>query len=200
MPVIDDITLAFIEKEFKNLKKGITLEVLTGPNCPLCEPLTIFVKKLCSVSNGKIKMHEKKDLTLYPGIRILENLVYRGMPSGTQTGPFIYFLIDYSTGNYFCKEGIIKQVKAIKSKVKIDLYVSPACKLSPLQTRWIYEFASLNKNLKTTVIDCVEFPEIAVRAGVTATPKTVIDDCISVVGQTDPDELLRKIKYAIERK
>ncbi len=199
MPILDDVTLTLLENEFrKNLKKGTTLEVLACPHCTLCNTITLFLKKICDVSKGKIKMHEKKDMALCPGIRILDNLVYRGMPTGTQTGPFLHFLIDNSNGTYFCGDMVAKEIRAIKDSVTVDVYISPACPLSPLQVRWAYEFASLNKNIKVKIVDCVQLPELAIKYGVGATPKTVINGRISITGQMDPDEFLRKIKHAIE--
>ncbi|MCX8200173.1 MAG: thioredoxin family protein [Candidatus Micrarchaeota archaeon] len=199
MPVIDGVTYSMLEKEFaQNLKGELKICVLTSKNCQLCSSLTELCRKISEASKGRIIVSEEKDAAHSPGIRILDNLVYMGIPTGRQTWVFVNFLMDVSRGYYIMGKEARARVMGIGAPVQMDVYVSAGSQCSPLQARLAYECAALNKNISVRVIDGMYFPEITMKNHISAVPTTIINNRVRVIGGTEPDELVRKINEALK--
>lgn len=198
MPVVDSITLSMMEREFSQKLVGdISIRVLIGPNCPLCPSLIEFGRRIEEASKGKIRVEEERDLDHYPGIRILDNLVYMGLPTGKQTWVLLNFLSDLSRGYYLLDNESRQMVMGIREPVDIDVYINAGSRYSPLQVRWAYEFAAFNKMIRVRVIDGTHFPQLTMRNAIHSTPTTVINNKIRIRGAATPDEFLRKIREAL---
>ncbi|MEM3364540.1 MAG: thioredoxin family protein [Candidatus Micrarchaeia archaeon] len=199
MPVVDGITYSLLEKEFaQKLKGDVKLCLLTGPNCQLCDSLREFGEKISEASKGKIIVSEENDINCCPGIRIFDNLIYMGIPTGRQTWVFLNFIMDITQGNYIMDKDARARVMKIHTPVEIDVYISAGSQYSPLQVRWAYELAALNKNIRARVIDGMYFPEITIRNHISKVPTTVINNRVRIIGGATPDEMLRKINEAIQ--
>ncbi len=198
MPAIDDITFSLLEKEFSKLNKGLKLQILTGPNCNLCDSLRQFGRKIGEASKGQIVVEETRVAEGYPGVRILDNLTYMGFPMGKQMWVLVNYLVDLSNARYIMDNDARVAVMAIGEPVDIDVFVMANCDYSPPQVRWAYELAALNDKIKVRIIDVTFFPELATKYDISATPMTNINNRLRIRGAAQPDELLRKIRDSLK--
>jgi alkyl hydroperoxide reductase subunit AhpF len=198
MPAIDDITFSLLEKEFSKLNRGLKLQILTGPNCNLCDSLRQFGRKIGEASKGQIVVEETRVAEGYPGVRILDNLTYWGFPMGKQMWVLVNYLVDLSNARYIMDNEVRVAVMAINEPVDIDVFVMANCDYSPPQVRWAYELAALNDKIRVRIIDVTFFPELATRYDISATPMTNINNRLRIRGAAQPDELLRKIRDSLK--
>lgn len=197
MPVIDDITLAFVESHFKRtLKKPVHADMLVGTD-HRCAVLEEICSKISARSHGKIKFR-KVHSEHAPGVRILPNFTYLGLPTGTMTGTFVHMLADASGGELFTPASIRKEIAALKRKAELVVVIAVSNLESAEQARWAYELARISPKISVTVIDGVIFPEKAMQLGIKFTPTTIINGRVRVIGTARPDELLAKIGLALQ--
>ncbi|MEM0437998.1 MAG: hypothetical protein QXU54_01725 [Candidatus Micrarchaeia archaeon] len=197
MPVIDDITLAFVESHFKRtLKKPVQADILVGTD-PRCAVVEEICDKIGERSHGKIKFRRVRSEDA-PGVRILPNFTYLGLPTGTMTGTFVHMLADASSGALFTPEDIRKEIAGLKRKVGLAVVIAVSNLESAEQARWAYELARINPKINVTVIDGVTFPEKTMQLGIRFTPTTIINGRVRVIGTARPDELLAKIRLALQ--
>lgn len=195
MPVVDEITLSLVEREYeRGLKKEVELELWVGKEL-MSESLVSIAESLRRVSRGKIKYKAVEGKGFFPAVRILKNLLYMGVPTGLQFGVFTHFLLDLSRKRFYVGDELMGKIRGVKRDVEILVFTTPGCPHSPQQVRWVYEFAAINSKISARVIDVGMFPKAALRYAWVSkfTPSTLIDNRKVIRGVASPDEILRKI-------
>ncbi|MCX8206008.1 MAG: hypothetical protein N3H30_02135 [Candidatus Micrarchaeota archaeon] len=197
MPVIDEVSLALVESHFsKSLKKPVQADILIGTSHK-CAVLEEICNRISERSNGKIKFRKVRSDDA-PGVRILPNFTYLGLPTGTMAGTFVHMLADASSGELFTPKPLQKEIAALKGKIEVVSVIAVSNIESAGQARWVYELARLCPKINATVIDGVTFPEVPIRLGVRFTPTTIINKKVRVIGMAGPEELLAKIRLALQ--
>ncbi|MFZ3384611.1 MAG: thioredoxin family protein [Candidatus Methanoperedens sp.] len=152
-----------------------------------------FVKDVDEVKEYNIKQIPaiaivgKKDY----GIR------YYGVPAGYEIPAFIDTIIDVSKGRTSLPDTIKSKLAEMKKPVHLQVFVSPTCPYCPKAARTAYQFAIENENIRSDVIEMVEFPYLVQRYSVMSVPHIVINNDTSFVGAQPPEIFIEQIALAL---
>ncbi len=177
------------------LEKEVGIALFVGPDCQYCGLTLDLMKELASLSD-LIKLevydisrdaYESTQFGIYgvPAIAILDgdrdtNIRYFGIPAGYEFGPIVGIIEDIGAGRVGEATRLPKKVKeklaAIKNRVVIREFVTPSCPYCPKVATIIFRFALFNENIRSEVVEAMEFAELADRWNVQGVPHTVFND------------------------
>ncbi|MEM4295671.1 MAG: thioredoxin family protein [Candidatus Anstonellales archaeon] len=170
--------------------------------CDFCPDIQELLKELNEI-NKKINFKVLDDsYELKPALEIRGKnkgkIVYYGIPSGYEFGPFLSALVNASTGNAKAIDDETKaKIKEIDKEVNIKIFVTPSCMYCPAIALASYAFSTINDNITTEIIEASEFPELSNKYKVNAVPKVIINDSEQFVGAVSPDVFVERIIKAI---
>jgi glutaredoxin-like protein len=127
-------------------------------------------------------------------------LRFFGLPSGGQFPVLIDSMIDAASGKVELLPETVKTLRKLKSDVVLQVFVTPTCTHSPAMARLAYKLALQSVRIKVDVIEAVEFPNLATKAGLRATPTTVIGEKLAIPGVLEEAALMQDIKRVVEGK
>ena len=182
--------------------------------CQYCEEIQTLLEELASLNDRlNLTVHdfdsagplaESLAVDKVPAIVIRgvtnRRLRYFGLPSGTQFPAFVDTLVDASRGTVDLKPQTLRQLKKVKSDVKLQVLVTTGCPYSPLMARLAVKIALQNPRFKVDIVEIGEFPALIQRYRVRAVPTTIFDDKLGLPGAMDEETLLQTAVKVIEGK
>jgi glutaredoxin-like protein len=183
-------------------------------DCAYCEDVRVLMEEIASLSERiTLTTHDvDQDLAVakgfgvdkVPGIVIRGQtnrpIRYFGVPAGTGFPVFIETLLDAARGTVTLQPATTKQLRKLKSDVHLQVLTTPTCPYSPLVARIAAKMALSNGRIKLDVVEVGEFPQMAQRYGVRATPTTIVNDEAALPGAMDEALLLENIFRIVEGK
>jgi len=124
---------------------------------------------------------------------------YFGMPSGYEFAAFLEDIIDASKGTTRLSPTTKEKLKEIKTPIHIQVFVTPTCPYCPRAVRLAHQFAMENEYIVADMIESLEFPHLAIKYGVMAVPKVVINESISFEGALPEPHFLEYVLIAAKR-
>lgn len=91
------------------------------------------------------------------------------------------------------------KLREIKIPINIKVFTTLTCPHCPAAAVTAHKFAMENELIKAEVIDASEFPDLAIKHMVMATPKTVINEKIEFVGAVPENLFLDQVLQAISQ-
>ncbi len=215
MALIDEKSRKFLAERFsKELKGEVTILLFKGSadKCAYCNEAEEIAKELTEI-DSKIKLtvydidknaKEAKFLgvdsvpaMLFVGKKFY-NAYYFGLPSGYEFASLIDDIIDVSAGTTKLNDNIKEGLSKISKKAEIKVFVTPTCPYCPRAVRIAHQFAIENPNIKSSMIEAMEFPELSNRYEVMAVPKIVINDKVSFEGAGSEQQFLEQLNKALQ--
>jgi len=183
-------------------------------DCAYCEDVRVLMEEIASLSERITLTTHDVDQELavakgfgvdkVPGIVIRGQtnrpIRYFGVPAGTGFPGFIETLLDAARGTVTLQPATTKQLRKLKSDVHLQVLTTPTCPYSPLVARIAAKMALSNVHIKLDVVEVGEFPQMAQRYGVRATPTTIVNDEAALPGAMDEALLLENIFRIVEGK
>ncbi len=123
---------------------------------------------------------------------------FYGIPSGYEFSSLLEIITMFGTGNVNLPDNIIEEVKAIKSPVHMQVFVTPTCPYCPQAVVTAQKFAYLNPNIKADMVEATEFPHLSNKYSVQGVPRTVINEVDFIEGAAPEKMVLDKIKVNLE--
>ncbi len=215
MALIRDEDKKYLTDEFnKKLKDNVDVVVFTSNNsdCKYCKETLELVDELAAL-NDKINvvkyvfednkdMVEKYSVEKYPATIVAPKgaldgrIVYYGIPSGYEFGSLIEDIENVSINDADVSKKAIDLLSKIDKPVTIKVYVTPTCQYCPRAVGTAHKFALLNKNIKSEMIESLEFDKEASDVGVSAVPHIVINDDVTFVGAYPDDQFAEYVMEA----
>jgi len=116
-----------------------------------------------------------------------------GLPYGYEFQTLMSGLAVVSQGKTDLTEETKAKLRAIKTPVHIQVFVTLTCPHCPTAASMAHKFAVENDLIQADVIDASEFPQLAVKYGVMGVPKVVINDKIEFVGAVPENIFLEHV-------
>jgi|Deesub1362A_J573_1020465.scaffolds.fasta_scaffold00005_193 glutaredoxin-like protein len=204
---LDESKLKNIKKEFEKLREDVKLILFTGDkdSCINCKEIEEMIEQIAALSD-KIKI--AKGLTLkseeakkykidkHPAIVIEGSkgkIRYFGIPIAKEFMPFIYTLVDVSSGTPKLSPTTVKRISKVKTPVHLKVFTTPTCPYCPTMVRLTQKLAMINENIIADMIDALEFPELAQKYQVFSVPKIIINDKLNIDGVQPEPVIVDKI-------
>ncbi len=214
MGLLSDEDKKKIKEKLENLDRDIKILFFTQEfECPTCSETRNILMETSNLS-------EKLDMEIYDfqkdgdkvkkyGIERIPAIVpvsskdygirFYGIPAGFEYAAFLEALLDVSRGESTLARDIKEKLKAIDKPINIKVFVLPTCPYCPSAVRIAHQFAIENEYIKGEAIEAQEFPDQALKYQVTATPKTIINENIEILGAVPETEFLEKVIEAYKK-
>ena len=215
MSLIREEDAKFLREDFeKKLTNTVDLVVFTSEDnsCKYCKDTLNLVDEVGALSD-KInvvkyvyekdkEMVEKYQVEKYPATIVARHgdkdgrIIYYGIPSGYEFGSLIEDLENVSSGEADVSKKAVELISKIEKPVTIKVYVTPTCQYCPKAVITAHKFALMNKNIKSEMIESLEFDKEASDAGVSAVPHIVINDDVTFPGAYPDDQFAEYVMEA----
>ena len=201
-----------IRKKFVGLADNVGLIVFSQESeCQFCKETREMVLELGTLSEKiKVKVYDfvlngdeamNYKIKNIPAIAIVGKIDYGiryyGVPAGYELAALIDTIIDVSKGKTSLSDALKTKLAEIKKPVHLQVFVSPTCPYCPKAARIAHQFAIENENIRSDVIELVEFPYLAQRYSVMSVPHIVINNDTSFLGAQPPEVFIEQIALAL---
>ncbi len=201
-----------IQKKFVDLADNVELIVFSQESeCQFCKETREFVLELGTLSEKiKVKVYDfvlngdeamNYKIKNIPSIAIVGKIDYGiryyGVPAGYELAALIDTIIDVSKGKTSLSDALKTKLAEIKKPVHLQVFVSPTCPYCPKAARIAHQFAIENENIRSDVIEMIEFPYLAQRYRIMSVPHIVINNDTSFLGAQPPEVFIEQIALAL---
>ncbi|MEM0094702.1 MAG: thioredoxin family protein [Candidatus Micrarchaeaceae archaeon] len=199
----------------KNLTGNVNIMLFTDTQdkCQYCKETLELLTEVSKLSD-KIKLTvydvninkreaaflgiERTPAIVIGGAKIY-NVFYFGIPAGHEFSALLEDIMDASNNRTRLAESTKSALKGIKGKLDIKVFVTPTCPWCPRAVRTAHQFAMENSNIRSSMIESMEFPEYAEKYAVMAVPKVVINDDVSFEGALPEPQFLEYVLEAAKK-
>jgi alkyl hydroperoxide reductase subunit AhpF len=179
----------------------------------LSTPVTIFVnpgvgdedafevnllniaRQISGVSMNRIKIEEGEG-SILPGKPSLtpagghtRNIHYFAAPEGTELAPFLDLLLWMSSDKEPAQSNSSKPIEKLAAAYHIMVLMAPTCPHCPQVVRAALSLAVRSPSITVSIVDALQFEDLALRYKVKSTPTTIIDDGLTLIGRLTGEEL-----------
>jgi glutaredoxin-like protein len=180
--------------------------------CPYCEDTRQMLEELAGLTDKiDLAVHELSEareqaarmgVERVPGIVLRgpanRSVTFYGIPAGNEFPGFIDTIVEASAGKVELTKEVGKQLRRLKNRVALTVFVTPTCPHCPAVARAAYRLALASPSLSATVVEVSEFPRLAQQYGIRAVPTTVVDDRVAITGAIDEAGLLEQVLKTAE--
>lgn len=212
--------MSLIPDEHREHVKGQLAEGLVNPvrivmftqqmECQFCADTKQLITELAALNDkiraevhdfiADIELAKQYGVDKVPAIVLLGEkdygIRYYGFPFGYEFQTLLEGLMAASKGTTDLSSETKAKLKAIKTPVHIQVFVTLTCPHCPPAANMAYKFAIENDLIKAEVIDASEFPQLAIKYGVMGTPKIVVNEKIEFVGAVPENMFLEHVLLA----
>jgi alkyl hydroperoxide reductase subunit F len=195
--IIDEETKTQLKEVLSALPKPVKLVLFTQDvACPECEKQQTLLEELASLSDklelkiydfvlhGEEAMNYKVDKI--PATAIIGEKDYGirfyGICAGYEFNSLMEAIVMVSTGNSGLDPQLEVLVRNIKETVHIQVIVTLTCPYCPKMVHTAHQFAFVNDNIRSDMVEGAEFPHLVQRYDVTGVPKTIVNEVHSFEG------------------
>ncbi len=180
-----------------NMNNAITLVLQQGEHAKRAE-LVEFLESLCSVSD-QLKFEERDIQARSPISFSLErdgeplHITFSGIPGGHEFNSLILAILQASGTALKLDDHIQKIIKRIDEPLNFVTYISLSCHNCPDVVQALNQFALLNLNISSEMIDGGLFPELIEENNIQGVPSVYLNDEVFANGKIDTAVLLEKL-------
>ncbi len=213
----------YLREEFeKSLKNKVRLILFSSEDehCIYCKDTKQLLEEVSELSDKiELEIHDikseeakKRGVEFAPTIIITDEsdeldsrVRFTGIPSGYEFTTLIKDIIFTSTGQLEISEETVRELKNLKSNLKIEVYVTPSCPYCPRAVLVAHQFAMVSERITAEMVESMEFPSLADKWGVMGVPHTVIKNLdkgnvVQFVGAYPETHVINFVKDADEGK
>lgn len=201
------VNLVYFTQEASRL---LVPDHLKGQECRFCKETKQLLEEVSGLS-------KKITLTVYDftadqekvkeyGIDKIPALVIRntgdlgirfyGIPSGYEFMSLIEAIGDVSKGKTGLSPKTREALQALKTDVRIQVFVTPTCPYCTMAVRLAHQCAMESPHVRGEMVESTEFPHLAQKYHVFGVPKTVINETVFIDGAVPEDTFLEHILKA----
>lgn len=186
----------------KDLKNDITFAVQIGVHEKRGELLEML-NQLASTSS-KIKVEEvdrSADLRSPVSFLVQSNnmdsgITFSGVPGGHEFNSLILAVLHAGGSKLKLDESIQNMVRKVKDKLKFQVYVSLSCHACPDVVQAMNQFALLNPNIETEMIDGGVYPDLIAQNNIQGVPTVFMNGEVFASGKVEIAGIIEKLSAA----
>jgi glutaredoxin-like protein len=218
MPLISKKDAEHLRKEFETaLVSPVKLLMFTQTiECQFCTETRQIVEEVAELSD-KISAEiynfvtDKAVVDMYgidkiPAIAILRvedgkdrdyGIRFYGIPSGYEFTSIIEDIMDVSKGESGLMPKTKEAVAGISEPVHFQVFVTPTCPYCPQAVRLAHKLAIESDQIRSDMIEAIEFPHLSNKYSVYGVPRTVINETVHQEGAVPEPMMVAKLLEAM---
>ncbi|PCI52255.1 MAG: alkyl hydroperoxide reductase subunit F [Gammaproteobacteria bacterium] len=190
----------------QNMTNKVSLVLQTGEHEKRPE-LKEFLTQLCSISENLILVERNDNLrspiTFYLEVEDKNNGIYfSGIPSGHEFNSLILAILQSSGTALKLDSTLTKMVRKITETLHFEVFISLSCHNCPDVVQSLNQFALLNNNISTEMIDGGLYPDLINERNIQGVPSVYLNGKLFANGKIDTaqlvDKLIERFPYIID--
>lgn len=191
--------LAAVKGYTANLTKDITLVLQVGSHSKRDE-LVDFLRQIVSVSD-KLHLDERDEPALLrsPLSFYLEKdnrpsgIIFSGIPSGHEFNSLVLAIMQAGGTALKLDDSVQNIVKAVQEPLHFEVFISLSCHNCPDVVQALNQFALLNDNISSEMIDGGLYPQLIQERDIQGVPSVYANGELFANGKVDAAQLLDKL-------
>ncbi|MDX1695595.1 MAG: alkyl hydroperoxide reductase subunit F [Ketobacteraceae bacterium] len=182
-----------------NMKNDVTLVLQSGTHEKRAE-LTEFLSQVSSVSDRlHLEERDTQGVLRSPVSFMLEvdgkpnGIRFSGIPGGHEFNSLVLAILHSSGTTMKLDDSIVSIIKRINEPLSFEVFVSLSCHNCPDVVQALNQFALLNQNITTEMIDGGVFPELVQERDIQGVPSVFLNGESFANGKVDTAQLLGKL-------
>jgi len=182
----------------KQMTKPVTLVLNTGEHAKKQE-LEQFLTQLCAVSELLILQQRQHSDLLSPISFTLEveqqptGVIFSGIPGGHEFSSLILAILQASGTELKLDQQLAQMVAQVSEPLKFEVFVSLSCHNCPDVVQTLNQFALLNRQISSEMIDGGLFQQVIEQRGIQGVPSVYLNGELFATGQVDTSQLMDKL-------
>lgn len=198
--MLSDQDLMNVQAVAERISSPVTIHLNEGtPGDPFGTNLSHIARQMSGVSVNRIQIEFDPETPPFPDKPSLTlsgkasgNIHYLAAPEGHELPPFLEALT-WLGGIEPPDTGSAQQVKDLKSPVDLLILVAPVCPHCPQAVRLGLSLAVRQPLIRLTVVDALQFGDIASQYKVKSTPTTIVNNGLTLIGTITEQDLVKGI-------
>ncbi len=182
---------------FANMQKPVTLVLQTGEHEKRSEQAS-FLADISAISENVI--FEERDAGLRSPVSFsLEadgqstGIVFSGIPGGHEFNSLILAILHASGSDMKLDDSVANLVRQVSKPLNFEVFISLSCHNCPDVVQALNQFALLNPNISSEMLDGGLFPEIIKERDIQGVPTVYLNGEMFANGKVDAAQLLDKL-------
>jgi alkyl hydroperoxide reductase subunit F len=182
---------------FGNMQKTITLVLQTGSHDKRAEQAS-FLTDIAEISD-KLKFEERDAGLRSPVSFTLEadgeatGVVFSGIPGGHEFNSLILAILHASGTEMKLDPSVRNLVRQVSKTLHFEVFISLSCHNCPDVVQALNQFALLNPNISSEMLDGGLFPEVIAQRDIQGVPTVYLNGELFANGKVDAAQLLDKL-------
>lgn len=210
---LDEDVKQQLQSAFSKLVTPVKLVFFTQRNsCPTCDQQRMLLEEIASLSDNitlevfDLVLHGDQSrnyrITKIPATVIVGTKDYGirfyGVTGGYEFTSLLEAIIMVSVERTDLDPRVEVLVKSIREPVHIQVMVTLTCPYCPRMVHVAHQFALINDNITSDMVESSEFPYLVQRYNVTGVPKTIINETHMFDGAIPADAAIVEILKAVD--
>jgi len=213
-PLIQDDDRAYVKGLFDSMLKREVDVVLfvSAIDCKFCGQAKDLLRELASL-NPLIRLEvldlerdkqRSQELAIdqAPTTVVLANngarLYFLGLPSGYELRALAEDIVDASLEDTGMSDFAKAAVAGVSKPMTVDVFVTPTSPYAAIVVRAAHRLALENLNIRSRMVEIMEFPDMALKYNVIGVPKILIDEKIEYDGTLAEEALAELLQAAAQ--
>jgi alkyl hydroperoxide reductase subunit F len=186
----------------KDLQNDITYVVQTGEHEKRSELLEMLNQLASTSTRISVEEADRSDHLRSPVSFLLQSdgadtgITFSGVPGGHEFNSLILATLQAGGSKLKLDESIQNMVKKVKDKLKFQVYVSLSCHACPDVVQAMNQFALLNPNIETEMIDGGVYPELVESNNIQGVPTVFMNGEVFASGKVEIAGIIEKLSAA----
>ncbi len=180
------------------MNRAVTLVLNTGEHAKR-EELKEFLTQVVSVSDQLTLVEQQSEQLRSPisfGLQVdgeFNGIFFSGIPGGHEFSSLVLAILHSSGTELKLDESIQSLITGVTKPLKFEVFVSLSCHNCPDVVQSLNQFALLNPNISTEMIDGGLYPELIEQRNIQGVPSVYLNGEIFANGQIDTGKLVDKL-------
>lgn len=180
-----------------NMANKVTFVLQTGEHTKRLE-LVNFLTQFASVSDN-IELIERDIASTSPLHFLLEvdgkanGISFSGIPAGHEFNSLVLAVLHSSGTEIKLDDSVKNIIKSVKQPLKFEVFISLSCHNCPDVVQALNQFAILNPNISTEMIDGGLYPDLIEKRNIQGVPAVYVNGEIFANGNIDTAKLIEKL-------
>jgi len=182
---------------FANMQKPVTLVLQTGEHDKR-EEQADFLADISGISDNV--NFEERDAGLRSPVSFsvevdgeATGIVFSGIPGGHEFNSLILAILHASGSDMKLDDSVANLIKQVSKPLKFEVFISLSCHNCPDVVQALNQFALLNPNISSEMLDGGLFPEIIEERDIQGVPTVFLNGEMFANGKVDAAQLLDKL-------
>jgi glutaredoxin-like protein len=120
-----------------------------------------------------------------------------GIPSGYEFVSLLGAIRTVSTGNHELSQDTVARIADLDKPVHIQVFVTPTCPYCTKSVMLAHRLAFVSRNIRSDMVEAIEFPHLAQKYNVAGVPRSVINDKDFIEGAVPEQAYVQSILDAV---